>query len=159
MPKLCPLRRANHGKHLQKRKPLLDSVFPARQSLPGKQRERQAHGCKGAARKKRGEIAKGKIPGIHFEKVKFDELAEDLLRDYRINGKKSLIHMEIRVRHLKKHFEGMPASKINTPQINKYVEKRLSENAANGTINRELNALKTMFSLGSKCNPPKVLRK
>jgi len=28
--------------------------------------------------KREGEIAKGKTPGIHFEKVKFDELAEDV---------------------------------------------------------------------------------
>ena len=35
-----------------------------------------------------GEIAKGKIPGIYFDKVCFDELPEDFLRDYRINQKK-----------------------------------------------------------------------
>ena len=33
-----------------------------------------------------GEIAIGKIPGIKFEKVKFDELAEEYPIDYRINN-------------------------------------------------------------------------
>ena len=38
--------------------------------------------------KKRGnEISEGKLPGIYFDRVKFDELAEGFLRDYRINQK------------------------------------------------------------------------
>ncbi|MGD8974468.1 MAG: site-specific integrase, partial [Desulfobacterales bacterium] len=36
--------------------------------------------------RREGEIAIGKIPGIKFEKVKFDELAEEYLIDYRINN-------------------------------------------------------------------------
>jgi len=41
-------------------------------------------------KKREGEISQGKIPGIVFEKVTFNELAEDYLQDYRINGRKSL---------------------------------------------------------------------
>ena len=41
-------------------------------------------------KKREGEIALGKLPGIYFERVRFDELAEDFLMDYRVNGKKSL---------------------------------------------------------------------
>ena len=44
--------------------------------------------------RREGEISQGKIPGVHFEKVTFDELAEDFLRDYRINQKKSLARAE-----------------------------------------------------------------
>jgi len=47
-----------------------------------------------------GEIAQGKIPGIHFDKVRLDELAEDLLTDYRINRRKSLERAEISTKHL-----------------------------------------------------------
>jgi hypothetical protein len=39
-------------------------------------------------KKREGEISQGKLPGIHFEKVRFDELAEGFLADYRINQKK-----------------------------------------------------------------------
>ena len=35
-----------------------------------------------------GEIAQGKLPGIHFDKVTFGELKEDLETDYRLNGQK-----------------------------------------------------------------------
>ena len=37
-----------------------------------------------------GEIAAGRIPGIYFDKVRFDELAEDYLTDYQFN--KHIIH-------------------------------------------------------------------
>lgn len=37
-----------------------------------------------------GEIAKAQPPGICFEKIRFDGLAEDFLTDYWINKRKSL---------------------------------------------------------------------
>ncbi len=42
-------------------------------------------------KKREGEISQGKLPGIYFDRVKFDELADDFLADYRINQKKSLV--------------------------------------------------------------------
>ncbi len=39
-----------------------------------------------------GEISQGKLPGVYFDRVRFDELSEDFLRDYRLNGKKSFLH-------------------------------------------------------------------
>ena len=103
-----------------------------------------------------GEIAAGMIPGIYFDKVRFDELAEDYLTDYKVNGRKSLWRAEISVNHLKANFEGMRATDITTARVKEYVAARLEEGAENGTINRELAALKRMFSLGAKCTPPKV---
>jgi hypothetical protein len=34
-------------------------------------------------RKREGEISGGKLPGVYFDRVKFDDLAEDFLADYR----------------------------------------------------------------------------
>jgi hypothetical protein len=45
-------------------------------------------------RKREGEISEGKIPGIHFDKVKFDGLSDNFLTDYRINGRKSIARAE-----------------------------------------------------------------
>ena len=64
-----------------------------------------------------GEISQGKIPGIYFDRIRFDELAEDFLRDYRLNGKKSLPKAQRSVNHLKKAFEGMKVPDITTPAI------------------------------------------
>lgn len=107
-------------------------------------------------KKREGEIADGKLPGIYFDKVRFDDLAEDFLTDYRINNKDSLVKAERSVRYLKGFFGGFRATDVTTDKIKSYIDKRINEGLSNASINRELAALKRMFRLGAQCTPPRV---
>jgi hypothetical protein len=98
-------------------------------------------------RKRLGQIAEGRFFGLRPERVKFEDLAEDFVNDYRINGKRSLDKAQRSVRHLQGFFGGMRAVDITTDKVRTYIADRQDEGVSNAEINRELAALKRMFNL------------
>jgi len=98
-----------------------------------------------------GEIVQGKVPGVVYDRVRFEDLAEMFLRDRRINGK-GVLEGERRLKHLEKFFFGVKVPNIDSDMFSRYIDKRLDEGAANATINRERSALCFMLTLGYRSN-------
>lgn len=97
------------------------------------------------------------LAGPRIARVKIAELAGDLLRDYRVNGRKSLRWTELRWRlHIEPVFGRMRACDLSTEYLNRYVDLRKAEGARNSTINCEMAELRRAFYLGFKCSPRKV---
>ncbi len=101
-------------------------------------------------KRREGNIAHGKPPGIHLDRVTFEDLKKDLLTDYELNNRKSKWRVEISIAHLERFFEGWRVVNITPSEIQQFVNERKKEGASAATINRDLSALKRMFSLGAK---------
>src|SRR3989338_4432227 len=98
-------------------------------------------------KKRLGEIGRGRLIGPVEEKVTFEEMAQDFLRDYETNGKRSVRSARLSVSHLGGFFGLDRALDITTDRVRAYISHRQSEGASNGSVNRELAGLKRMFSL------------
>src|SRR5579885_1176653 len=101
-------------------------------------------------KKRIGEVANGQLIGPSEERLGFDDLANMLITDYEINGKRSVDSVRLSIRHLREFFGLYRAIDITPDRISAYVRARQEEDAANGSINRELAALKRAFTLATR---------
>ena len=64
-----------------------------------------------------GDVATGRLVIPRVERIRFEELAEDFLNDYQINGRRSLDKARRSVRHLSKYFGGCRITNITTANM------------------------------------------
>lgn len=78
--------------------------------------------------------------------------------DYSLNGRKSIKHLRGMWRnHLAPYFAEIPTAKLTTHQVETYIVQRKQTGAENGSINRELAALKRMFRIALKAGRLKLV--
>jgi integrase len=99
-------------------------------------------------RKRLQDLEEGRPTGPQIDKVTTGDILAGLLTDYTINNRRSFKRVEDSVQHLKDFFgERAKARALDESRIGEYIAHRQKEEAANGTINRELTALKRSFRL------------
>jgi integrase len=121
-----------------------------------------------------GDIAKGMPITSNTGRVRFEDAAKDLINDYKLNNRKSLDELERRIDlHLAPYFGNRKLSTITPTDVRAFIAKRqedvivvkkavvkklpdgseqevspaVTKSVSNGEINRELTALKRMFTL------------
>jgi len=102
-------------------------------------------------KQKEGDIANGVPVSPRTGRFKFDDAAADLVTEYEINSRRTTADLERRITlHLKPWFTGRRMTAIDAAQVRAFTEARLQAGAAPAEVNRELAALKRMFSLAVK---------
>jgi integrase len=86
----------------------------------------------------------GKIPD-QIRKITLSEILADLETSYIDNDLRSLRRVKISSAHLFKYFGDCPIKSITSSKIGDYIRHRKDEGKANGTINREVAALRKAF--------------
>jgi integrase len=111
-------------------------------------------------RRRLGELADGRFVAPELNRVSFAELAALIVRDYEVNRRRSTDALKRRLVYLRRAFGTIPAREISAARVREYINARLSEGAANATVNRELAALRRMMRLGRAAglvsNPPAI---
>lgn len=91
------------------------------------------------------------------DRIRYEEIADDLRRHYETSGDRDLKEADVRFRPLARFFVGRRVVDINGALVARYVEQRQSEQVTNGTINRELATLIRMLGLAEENR--KVMRR
>lgn len=81
------------------------------------------------------------------ERIRVDELLQDLVTDYKIRGLKSLPELHGHLKAVRAAFGDRRAMDVTTPRIRQVVAQWQAEGRANATINRRLAALQRAFAI------------
>ncbi|PYM44139.1 MAG: hypothetical protein DME12_00865 [Candidatus Rokuibacteriota bacterium] len=94
-----------------------------------------------------GCVATGQPILPRADRIRYDEVAQDLRAYYQTTGRRDLVEAQTRLKHLDRYFTGRRIASVGPTEVNAYVVERQTEGAASGTINRELATLSRMLRL------------
>src|SRR3989442_2112203 len=117
---------------------------PVRESTGSEKEE----GARRFLKLREGAAATGAPISPRADRIRVEELLEDLRHDYRVNEKRSAERLEFSLARLLPVFGARRAHQVGPADVRAYVTTRLDAGASNGTINRELAALRRAYTLG-----------
>ena len=113
------------------------------ETVHGTKKEAKAVAAKLEEARAQGRIVPGR------KKTMVGSLLDDLLRDYKLNGKDQEHLEEGRItKSLRPWFGAIDANKLTTKQVNGYIDKRKIDGVTNSTINRELSLVRHALKMG-----------
>jgi hypothetical protein len=118
---------------------------PVREST-GAEKEQEARRFLKA---REGRVATGQPILPRSDRIRYEELAQDLREHYQATGERDLVEAGARVKHLDRFFVHRRAAAIGQAEATAYVLARQGEGVSNATINRELAVLLRMLRLGT----------
>src|SRR6266545_122869 len=124
-----------------------DALGVLRREASGTDKEQEARRL---LKQREGAAVEGRVIVPRADKITVAELAEDLKVDYKANGRKSADRLEFSLAHLLPVFGARKAITLTSADVTAYRVQRQAAGAAAATVNRELAALKRMFSLAVK---------
>ena len=96
-------------------------------------------------RLREGDIARGVPVTPKLGRITIDELIEDVLNDYRMNGRRSSEDLKFRSKHLLPFFGGRKAADITTADIKRYIVSRQA-GASHQVIAAELRRIQENYA-------------
>jgi len=99
-------------------------------------------------KQREGAVAGGTVITPQMVRLTFSDAAQDVLNEYKANGRRSVEHVQRYLRlHLLPFFARRRMSAITAVDVRRYIMMRQSQRASNATVNRELAVLRRAFSL------------
>ncbi len=98
-------------------------------------------------KEREGRVATGQPIIKRADRIRYEEVAEDLRQHYRTTGRRNLKEADYRLEHLKAFFAGRRVAAIGPAEVTEYVARRQGQAASNATINRDLGVLSRVLRL------------
>ncbi len=110
-------------------------------------------------KEREGRVANGEPIVRHADRVRVEELLEELWRYYVTTGERNLVEVGGRLTPLRAFFTGRRVSTLAGGEFDRYAELRQQAGLSNATINREFSVLRRALRLGMERNKVRTIPK